>query len=154
MRVTFRPMNFAYDWPWIKGSLHVNYSEDTKGFVVEDEYANRVGAAIFRDWSITSVAVHQLILNPFIIRHGYYEEIAKYVYVTADRATIYGPTPSDNKIAAKLNKHIGFKVEATLKDAVMFGVDLIIFRLDKNDCRFLPDEYKDSWPADDLEEVA
>lgn len=153
MKATYRPL-LLDDWPWVRTHLSLSYTDDTKGFVVEDENGERVAAAIFRDWSITSVAVHQYIGNPLVLRHGYYEEIANYVYVTADRATIYGPTPSDNLKAIKLNKHIGFTEEARLKDSVMFGVDLILFRLDKNDCRFLPDEYKDQWPDDDLEEVA
>lgn len=150
----FRPLDYHRDWQWVQINLPIAWTSDTKGIVAENEEGERLGAAICDQWTWTSVTVHQIILAPMILRHGFFEEVAEYVYVHADRAIMYGLVPSDNKRALKLNKNIGFTEVARLKDAVNFGIDMVILELRKNDCRFLSDELKDAEFTDsELEEA-
>jgi hypothetical protein len=49
---------------------------------------------------------------------------------------IIGPVPSDNLIAQRLDEHLGFRLEATLKDAAPKG-DLLIYTMTKDQCKWL-----------------
>ena len=143
MKTQFRSMKKA-DIQKIKDAgLEFVLMENTKGIVGEMN-GKMACAAVFDSWAHTSVCVHQLILNPFCIRHGFFEEVAKYVYVQADRAIMYGLVRSSNKKAIKLDLNIGFTEIARLKDGVMFGEDLVILELKKEDCRFLPKDYREA----------
>ena len=50
---------------------------------------------------------------------------------------ITGLVESTNKKALELNKHIGFRVEATLEKAGQNDADIVVMVLWKEDCRFL-----------------
>lgn len=50
---------------------------------------------------------------------------------------ITGLVESTNKKALELNKHIGFRVEATLEKAGQNDADMVVMVLWKEDCRFL-----------------
>lgn len=49
---------------------------------------------------------------------------------------IIGPVPSDNYEARRLDEHLGFTLEATLKDAAPKG-DLLLYSMTKEQCRWL-----------------
>ena len=130
-------------WDEVSEALGVPLSQDLKGLsVVDEETGELFAAALFNSWTKTSVCVHQYIKNPFVLKHGFYELIAEYVYVHNGRAIMYGVVPSTNEKALKVDKNIGFEEVARLKDAVDFGVDMVVLELRKENCRFLPEEYR------------
>lgn len=61
---------------------------------------------------------------------------------------ITGLVPAKNLAARRFDEHLGFVVEATLKDALP-GDDLIVYRLRREDCRWLslkgPDHGKENF---------
>ena len=138
MRVAFRAMRFEQDWPIIKAHLDLHLVEDTKGIIAEDATTGDfLGAAIFDHWMENSVQVHQIILHPMIIRHGFFSEIAKYVYLTGGRGIMYGLIPESNERALKLDRNIGFTEVGRMPDAVRPGEGVVVMELRKENCRFL-----------------
>lgn len=50
------------------------------------------------------------------------------------------PVPSTNTKSIRFVKHLGFSEECRIKDAAPHG-DIIIYTLEKSECRFLGDKY-------------
>jgi len=137
VNVVFRAMR-SDDWPTIKCHLDLHLVEDTKGIMVEDAATGDfLGAAIFDHWMGNSVQVHQIILHPMILRHGFLEEVSKYVYLTGGRGIMYGLIPESNEKALKLDKHIGFTEIGRMPDAVRPGEGVVVMEMRKEDCRYL-----------------
>ena len=109
--------------------------EDTRGITAEHE--DEVQAVCILDsWSPNSCMIHIWIANPFVLRHGFAEEVFKYVF-DSGRELIIGNTPSNNPMALKFIKNIGFKEVFRLKDGFDKGVDYVITEMRKSDCRYL-----------------
>jgi hypothetical protein len=67
-----------------------------------------------------------------------------YAFHTCGKERMFGLVPANNAKALKLNKNIGFRAVAEVPDALDDGIGYIIMRLDKQDCRFLPEELKEA----------
>jgi hypothetical protein len=59
-----------------------------------------------------------------------------YAFVELEVNKIISPVESDNSDSRRFIEHIGFSLEATLKDASPKG-DLLIYSLAKSDCKWL-----------------
>jgi hypothetical protein len=99
-----------------------------------------VGACVADSFTVTTCIVHIAVINPMILRHGFLQQIAEYLFIDRDRLKIIGIVPSDNEKALKLNKHIGFEKVAQLKDFYDVGVDYVILELERDKCRWLQKE--------------
>ena len=110
---------------------------DMQGIVAENECGHFQGCAIFGHWSPSSVQAHVIVENPMLLRHGFLEEAARYVFITCDRGVIIGLVPSNNEKALKLDAHIGFKEVGRVRDGHDFGVDTVIMELRRENCRWL-----------------
>ena len=141
MEVSFRALDVNRDWAWVKARIPVHLMEDTKGIIAEAD-GEIIGACVADSWTHTSVMIHQAIDRPMLLRHRWLEEIAFWVFVVGRRKVMYALVPSDNDKAYKLDLNIGFKELIRLKEAAMDGVDLILMELRREDCRWLPEEYR------------
>jgi len=108
MSYEFFPLKITRDWDIIRSELGCKLTEDTKGIVVakDDEM---VGAVIFQMWSFTAVQCHWWLNDPMILRHGFLEEVYRYIFIECGLDMLIGLVAADNKAALKLDKHIGFK---------------------------------------------
>jgi hypothetical protein len=126
------------DWDWTQKRLGLVQTSDTRGLVAFNEFdeLERAAVVIFDNWTTNSVRVHQVIVRPMVIRHGWFELIAEYVFDHGKRKIMYGTVPSDNVKAKRLNAHIGMTVVATLKDAISDGVDMLVYEVRREDFRW------------------
>tara|TARA_R110002020_G_scaffold230092_5_gene440880 strand:+ start:4756 stop:5190 length:435 start_codon:yes stop_codon:yes gene_type:complete len=137
MKVEFRSLTFG-DITWFKERNHINVMEDTVGIVAMDEDTHEILAMCIMDsWTKTSVQVHQVIENPMVLRHGFFEEISHFVFVTSWRRVMVGLVPANNEKAIKLNKHIGFSEVARIRNGYDTDIDYIIMEMRDEDCQFL-----------------
>ena len=118
--------------------------EDTQGIVAYDEAGAIQAISAFDSFTVDACSVHLAIDNPIVLRHGFLTELAYHIFVTCNRKRIFGLVPSNNKKARKLDEHIGFKEVARIPDAVREGVDYIVYRMDKEACRWLPQELREA----------
>ena len=112
--------------------------EDTRGITAEHE-GEIQAVCILDSWSPNSCMIHIWIANPFVLRHGYAEEVFKYVFDTG-RELVIGNTPSNNPRALKFIKKIGFREVFRVKDGFDKGVDYVITEMRKEDCRYVNKE--------------
>lgn len=137
MKVAFRKFEPSCDMLTLHGVLPLSLTTDTTGIVAYDKVSREtVAVFVAQNWTPTSVQVHQAILNPLVLRHGWFEEIGHYIFTQAGRLMLYGLVPSDRPKALSVNLKCGFKEIVRLKDAADVGVDFILMELKREDCPF------------------
>lgn len=149
MNVGFRPFSPA-DGLTIKQSMPFNFSQDVKGLVAfNKDTFETLAVLVAQDWTMTTAQVHQVILNPMVIRHGWFQEIAEYLFVHAGRWFLMAPVLSNNQKAIRLNEKLGFKQMITLENAFDIDVDIVLMKL-------MPEDVNPKYwePSIDLAEVA
>jgi len=114
----------------------VSISADTGGIVAENDAGVPQGVVLFDSWSSTAVTAHISIQNPLALR-TLHREAFRYIFETCGKMMMLGFTASDNIKAVRLNKHFGFTEIARIPDADRVGVDVIIFRMLREECRYL-----------------
>lgn len=133
----FKPMEFHREWEWFKERTAVIPCGDTQGIVAVDDMGRICAVCVFDSFTVDACSVHIAIDRPIVIRHGLFNEIARHAFITCDRKKMFGLVPSTNMRARKLDEHIGFRQVAVIPDAVAEGVDYIVYRLDREGCRWL-----------------
>jgi hypothetical protein len=128
-------MRSPQEWDWFKSLVRITMTEDTRGFVGLMDGKPAAACAI-NHYHGYSVEIHQVILRPMIIRHGWLEEISIELFGNHVLA-IYSFIPENNPKAIKFNKHIGMKVQGRIPNAAAPGVDYVIMSGERQDCRFL-----------------
>lgn len=101
------------------------------GWVIDGEI--RAGIA-FENYNGNNMFGHQRIdANP---TREFWVAVADYIFNFCQCKRFTATVEADNAKAIKLNIHIGFEIEATLKDAGRIG-DLLIMTLWRDNCRML-----------------
>lgn len=132
----FKPLTDPYEWQWAKERIRLICSEDSQGIVAWRD--GEIQAVCVADvFTPDACNVHFAIANPFVIRHGFFNEIARHLYEVCGRERLFGYVPANNEKALRLDKHIGFKEVARIPDGLMDGIDLVVLRMDKDECRWL-----------------
>lgn len=111
---------------------------DSQGVVAEDEQGNMQAIAIMDSWSANSCHIHVTILNPWVLRNGFQQEVFGFIFgADSGRELVIGVTPDNNAKALKFNKNMGFVEIARIPDGCEVGVDYIVTTLKKQDCRWI-----------------
>ena len=82
-----------------------------------------------------NIYVHQCVKGR--VPRMFWWAVTDYPFNQLGCKRITGLVESTNKKALELNKHIGFRVEATLEKAGQNDADMVVMVLWKEDCRFL-----------------
>jgi len=138
------PLSASHEWQWVKERTHVIACEDSQGIVAYDDEYNILAVVVADSFTVDACCVHIAVDNPFVMRHGFLEEVARHLFVTCGRKRLFGMVPENNKKALKLDAHLGFTEVARVPDAVAEGVAYVIMRLEKQDCRYLPQEFREA----------
>lgn len=140
--IQFKALDTQDEWNWLWHRAHPIHCQDTCG-IVAYKGSEIQAVAAFDSWTVDACSVHFAIDNPFVIRAGFLNEIADYLFHTRGRNRLFGLVPSNNAGALKLDAHIGFREVVRIPDAVAEGVDYIVVRMDKEDCRWLSPEFRE-----------
>ncbi len=144
--MNYVPFDLFKHLDYVQAVLTVPISAVTRGVVALDDKNIPCGVCLADGWTDTACNAHLAIQNPMCLRK-LFSEFAHYIFVTCDKAMMIGIVEASHVKALKLDKNIGFKEIYRLKDGYAAGVDQIILRLNKADCRFLAPDYR-------LQEVA
>lgn len=112
------------------GCVHQNMS--SMGWVRDGKL---VAGFAFEGWTGPNIVAHQR--QEGMAPKGFWGAAARYVFETLGCKRITGPVPASNELALRLNKKIGYEIEATLKEAAPDGGDMILMVLWKDNCRML-----------------
>lgn len=96
-----------------------------------------LAGVLFEDWNGANIVMHVAALPG---RHWLCREFLwycfHYPFIELGVKRVTGIVPSTNLEARRFDEHLGFTLEATLKDAHPTG-DLLIYVMRKEDCRWL-----------------
>lgn len=130
MKIVFIPMNYERDWEWLQLVLGIPATNKTKGIIAvrenDDGTTQQVAAALFDGWTHTAVCVHWWMDTPMVIRHGFFTEIANYVFDECGKDVMIGIIPSNSKKSLNLALKLGFEEVGRVKNGYDVGVDQII----------------------------
>jgi len=137
--IYFRPLTEPEEWSWINERAHPIACADSQGIVAYDKRGIQA-ICIADSFTVDACSVHFAIDSPFVIRAGFFNEICRHLFIACGRKRIFGLVPAHNEKALKLDLHIGFREVARIPDAYAEGIDYIVIRMDRDDCRWLDKE--------------
>jgi len=97
-----------------------------------------IGAIMYENFSGTNVWMHvagvagKQWINRLLLKAAF-----KYPFVQLGCNRVSGWVDASNLKARRLDEHLGLKQEAILEGAAKDGGDVIIYRMKKEECRFL-----------------
>lgn len=136
VKVKFRAFAPA-DVLTIRQKMPYAMTEVTTGIVAYNaDTAETLAIFVAEDWTSNAANVHQVILNSMVLRHGWFEEIADFMFTRAGRKKMFAVVPDGHTKALSLNEKIGFTQVARLEDAVADGIDYLILELKRENCPY------------------
>lgn len=136
MNVRFRSMVPA-DLQTVRQHMPYAATETTRGVVAYDlDTAETLAVFMADSWTPTCAQVHQVILKSMVIRHGWFEEVANYLFTKAGRKKVYATVPDGHRKALSLNAKLGFEQVARLTDGWDDGIDYLVLELKRENCPY------------------
>jgi len=137
--IRYRALSIQHDWGWVLERTNPKLVEDTCGIVAYDVETGEIAAmAIFDHLWSTSATAHILVEHPMVLRHGFIEEAADFIFNFMGKQVLIGQTPSTNVKALKMAHYIGFKEVYRVPNGLGEGKDMVITQLVKEECKHLP----------------
>ena len=137
VNVVFRKINCDDDWDWVTDKVPLLLIPDmTSILAIDKDTGDRLACCIMDTWTNSSCQIHFVIANPLVLRHGFFQEISRFVFDTSKRIKMIGIVPSDNERALRMDRKIGFVEVARIKDGHDFGVDSVVMELTRENCNF------------------
>jgi len=136
INVRFKALDTVAEWVWFKTRVPFTASEDSQGIVAmlgDDIVAICVADGFNKD----SCNVHYAIDNPMVIRRGFLNEVFRHLFITCGKKRVFGLVPANNQKALKLDLHIGFSEVCRIPDGFETGIDYVVIRMDREDCRWI-----------------
>lgn len=137
MNIQIRPFHGPSDWGWIQQYIPMLRVEDTCGLMAIDLDKNEtVGAFIVDNILYNSAQASFILKNSMVIKHGFIEECASFVFDGLGKDIIYGYVREDNTKAMRLNKRLGYKDKTRIPEGFGKDCDFIVMELHKDNCPF------------------
>ena len=143
--IKFKSFDTEQEWKWFHLYVPTPWAYDARGLIAYRD-GTPIAGCVMQNFCAGSVEVHQAILKPTVLRHGWLELVAD-VALANNRGSMYSLVSEDNEKALKLNKHIGFRETGRIPDGDHPGVDLVLLVLPRDECRYLK-ENRDGWRQD------
>jgi hypothetical protein len=141
--IQFKQMDTQEEWLWIWERTKPIMCSDTQGIVAVDGNGKIAGICILDSWTVDGCSVHFAIDNPMCIRRGFINEVCRHAFVANNRTKIFGLVPDHKDKVLALDLKLGFYEVARIPDALQDGVGYIVLRMDKKDCKWIPQEFKE-----------
>lgn len=98
---------------------------------------------LYDHWTISCVQVHVYAKSlAALFNRDFLHEIFTFPFITGGRKYLIGVTPANQKASLAVSGWLGFKEVTRIPDGWDTGVDMIVKRLSRTDCRFLPKAVK------------
>lgn len=135
--IRFKALDTGAEWLWLQLKAGVIACQDSQGIVALDDTGAIAAICVADSFTTDACQVHFAIDRPLVIKYGFLHEIARHLFITCNRKRIFGLVPSDNAKALKLDTHIGFREVARVPDGYAEGVDYVVLRMDRDNCRWI-----------------
>ncbi len=132
-------------YTWLAEHAGCGITRDLRA--VEVVKAGRIlGMVGYCDWAPNSARLHVAVESPWVIKYllgpGF-----SYPFQEVGVGLLIGITPANAVKAVKFNRHLGFREAHRIKDGWGVGVDLIVFEMRREECRWLNPESPELQPT-------
>lgn len=129
--------------PWMMQGLSGGGWFKGRGSIIGlwDDKVGPIASCLFEGNNEASIMLHIFAVGKTWMIRDYLWYVFYYPFVELELQKIIAPVEETNIVCRKFIEHIGFILEATLKNAAPNG-DLLIYTMAKSQCRFL--KLKDS----------
>lgn len=142
--IKFKPLDTPFEWDWVWKRAQPMACKDTQGIVAYDDETGAISGIVVMDsWTKSGCQAHFAIDNAMCIRRGLFNEVARHIYVDCGLEYIFGLIPANNEKAHKFDLKMGFKEVARIPDGYDIGVDYIVVRMSRAECRWAPKELQE-----------
>lgn len=136
MKVRFRSLDGPRDWGWVTSRVTLLQTADTRGIVAVDDGDDILAVVVFDSWTHTAVRVHPVIESKMVLRNGFLEACADYVFTLCGRRVALGMIPDNRPAAVRFGRRLGFTTHCVIPDAVNDGIGLVVMSLRRENCTF------------------
>jgi len=117
--------------PWMMQKMDALYAPELTVTFGLERKGEIVSGVAFDHYNGASIAAHICLKNKFSITKEFLHVCFDYAFNQAKVKKVLGFVNSTNKDAQKFNEHIGFKLEAVIKNAMPDG-DLLFYTMTKD----------------------
>jgi RimJ/RimL family protein N-acetyltransferase len=125
---------------WVCERTGGSYSPVDSVAIGLEEDGKLIAGVLFDHYNKASIAMHVAAEGKRWMTREYLHLCFWYPFDQLKVKKIIGLVDESNLQARKFDEHLGFTLEATIKDACIGG-DLLIYTLTKEKCRFLGESY-------------
>lgn len=105
------------------------------GLVRDDEM---VAGVIYENWNGHSVWMHvAAVPGKRWMTRDYLKVCFGYPFQQLGVKSLYGWVPAENEVAQRFDEHLGFRLVSFIPGAGMAGGDVLIYRMDREECRYV-----------------
>lgn len=124
--------------PWVAREIVGSFHPDGSEAIGLERGGKMVAGVLYENWNGKSIMAHIAVRGLMTPRYLYTIFHYPFIFVGAD--VIVCPIAANNEESIKLSSKMGFRREATLRDAHPSG-DLYLYTLKRDQCRYLGDRY-------------
>jgi RimJ/RimL family protein N-acetyltransferase len=122
---------------FVKQYSHVLASEGMQGLGLEKD-GELIAGVIFDGYSGKSMWIHvAAVPGRHWLNRSFLRACFGYVFEQVGCEKLFGWVPASNSEAQRFDEHLGFKQVATIPGAAVDGGDVLIYVMDRAECRFL-----------------
>lgn len=132
-------------YAWLVEKTGCVLTSDFRAIEAVDSAGAIRGMVGYCNWAKNSVVVHIALgagAGRALLKPGF-----SYPFEEADRRVLIGFVSAGNQMALRLDKHLGFREVARIREGHSDGKDLVILELRREDCRFLSTHQKEKRAA-------
>jgi L-amino acid N-acyltransferase YncA len=135
--IYFKPMTETHEWDWMVKRTLIKRYEDTQGVVAFNAEGVIKGIFAFDSFTPDACQIHFALDSAMPIRHGFFNEIARHLFIQCGCRRVFGRVRSDNRRSSKLAERVGFTEVARIPNGYKEGVDQVVLCMEKEGCRWL-----------------
>ena len=126
------------EWRWFKERTSVNFMEDTVGIIAyETNDESILGCCVADDFGVDNCNAHIALDNPMVLRKGFLNEVAEWLFVGNERLRIFAWIPSSNHKSLKFAQNVGFTKKCVIEHGNSEGIDTVVMVMHRDDCPWL-----------------
>lgn len=129
------------DLRWLAERTGWVFTDRARGVAVVDSKGRTRGVVGFDEWTPNSVRAHMAVDTPIAWR-SLVGPAFRYPFEECGKTLILAVVNSDNTRSTNLVREFGFREVHRVSNGWSNGVDLLMFQMHRDECRFLSRERK------------
>jgi RimJ/RimL family protein N-acetyltransferase len=124
------------DFGWITERLGLFLSPNARAIAAYDREGKIAGMVAYDGWTPNSAIVNIALDSPIAWRR-LARPTFEYPFNEGRRGLLVAMVASDNLRSMRLTEHVGFRETYRIRDGISVGVDLVVFEMRREECRWL-----------------